>query len=104
MKYAAIIIILILVAGCAEEGEEKEERKDTVTIPGHNVIYQFSSDLRESINVPSTDEMEIQNAIWNSDRINIIFNSTSLTDNAYFAKVSTNIVSKLNIFFNNNLV
>jgi len=91
-----ILILVMIISGCVEESKEIKELK----IPGHgNHIYQFSNDIREVLNVPVNDPIAIKKLVWQSDRLNIIFNGSSKQDNAYFQVVVINIVSKLQTFF-----
>ncbi|MFH0832533.1 MAG: hypothetical protein V1900_02325 [Candidatus Aenigmatarchaeota archaeon] len=93
MKIAWIFLVLILFSlGCVQEKEIKE-----VKIPGHNTIYQFSYDIRESIKVKNNTG--IRNAVYSIDTINFVFNSSNQEENAYFLVSAYNIVSKLNVYF-----
>ena len=93
--FIILIVSILSISGCVNEEEIKELR-----IPGHgNHIYQFSHDIREALKVPVNDPIAIKKSVWQSDRLNIIFNGSSKQDNAYFQVVAINIVSKLQTFF-----
>jgi hypothetical protein len=84
-----------MISGCTEDKEIKE-----LKIPGHgNHVYEFSNDIREALKVPVNDPIAIKKLVWQSDRLNIIFNGSSQQDNAYFQVLAINIVSKLQTFF-----
>lgn len=95
-KFVLIMLVFtLIISGCTEEKEIKELR-----IPEHgNHIYEFSNDIREALKVPVNDPIAIKKLVWQSDRLNIIFNGSSQQDNAYFQVVAINIVSKLQTFF-----
>jgi hypothetical protein len=90
-----ILASIVIISGCTEEQKITE-----LKIPGHgNQVYVFSNDIREVLKVPVSDPIEIQQLVWQSDRLNIIFNGSSQQDNAYFQVVAVNIVFKLQTFF-----
>ena len=93
-KYIIILFALVLIAGCVEQ-----EIKSLV-IPGHGRhVYQFSHDIRDALEVPVNDPLAIKKVVWQSDRLNIIFNGSSQQDNTYFQVVVINIIAKLQTFF-----
>ena len=98
MKKSLLILLVftLIISGCVEENKEIKELR----IAGHgNHIYAFSYDIRESLKIPVNDPIAIKILVWQSDRLNIIFNGSSQQDNAYFQVLAINIVSKLQTFF-----
>ena len=95
MKHIYLIIAVIFISACVQQ-EIKE-----LYIPRHNVVYTFSYDVRESLNVPLDDSTQIIETMSRNERIIFVFNGSSTEDNAYFAVTSFNIVSKLDQYFFN---
>ncbi len=96
MKYFYLIIVAaVFISGCAQQ-EIKE-----LYISRHNVVYTFSHDVRESLNVPLDDSAQIIETMSRNERIIFVFNGSSAQDNAFFAVTSFNIVSKLDQYFFN---
>ncbi|MBI4162322.1 MAG: hypothetical protein HY513_01455 [Candidatus Aenigmarchaeota archaeon] len=98
MKYAPILLMLTLslVAGCVQDQPLKE-----IVIPGHNVVYLFTYDVRESIKVASDNEKAIRSLFTESSSMNIIYEGSSSRDNAYFIVALTNIGNKLRPYLEN---
>ena len=96
-KFAVVIIIIFLVtiiSGCTETPKEMKE----ITIEGHTETYTFANDIRESLKVPVNDEFGIRQMFLENDRFNIVFDGSSMQDNAYFRIVLINL-AKISIFF-----
>ena len=95
MKLVILIFSVVAVSACVQQAEIKD-----IYINGHgNQIYQFSYDIRESVKIPSDNEREIRNLIAVSDKVTVIFNSTSGEDNAVFQVVVFNLAAKLPTYF-----
>jgi outer membrane lipoprotein-sorting protein len=88
-----IIIFAVLISGCAQNKEIKE-----ITISGHQEIYTFSNDIRESLKVHANDPVGIMELFLRNDRFDIVFDGSSGKDNAYFTVVVTNL-NKIPIFY-----
>ncbi|MCX6819057.1 MAG: hypothetical protein NT129_03605 [Candidatus Aenigmarchaeota archaeon] len=97
-KIMIIFIAVILLSGCIEQEQEKEIK--SITIPGHGQqVYEFSYDIKKSLAVYSNDPASIKGLVWNSSKINIVFNGSNEDDNAYFRVVLINTINKLQAFF-----
>jgi len=91
------ILAIIVISGCAEEKKPLTE----IRISGHEHVYTFRNDIRESINVPTTNEVAIAKLIMNCSELNIVFNGTSREDNQYIAIAVFDTVSRLLVYFAN---
>ena len=91
------ILLLVLSSGCVHEEEETEIKE--ISIPGHYHSYIFSYDIRESLNVTSSDPDAIMNLVGSADVLDIVFDGSSEEDNSYFSIALFNIASKLNNYF-----
>lgn len=95
MKYIVFaLVILVIAAGCVQEKTPIKE----ISIPGQAKIYQFSSDLRSAVMVKSNDEASINNIFYTAKNINIVFDGSSETDNAYFNAVLIDFGSKVPLY------
>ena len=95
MKFSFILMVsIILVAGCVQQEEVSIKE---VSIPGHNDIYTFTNDLRESLQVAADDPQEIRQKFF-SGSMNLVFDGSSQQDNAYFTVIMTNIMAKIPIY------
>jgi hypothetical protein len=94
-----IIILTIIIAGyfLIFNNPNKVEMRE-ITIQGHAETYTFTNDIRESLKVPVNDEFGIRQMFLENDRFNIIFDGSSMQDNAYFRIVLINL-AKISIFF-----
>jgi hypothetical protein len=90
------ILAIIVISGCTEQKPLTEIR-----ISGHEHVYTFRNDIRESINVPTTNEIEIAKLIMKCSELNIVFNGTSREDNQYIAVAVFDTVSRLLVYFAN---
>lgn len=85
---------MILVAGCTQQEEVSIKE---VSIPGHNDIYTFSNDLRESLQVTADNPQGIRQKFF-SGSMNLVFDGSSQQDNAYFTVIMTNIMAKVPVY------
>jgi len=88
-------IALIFISGCVEEEREIKE----LVIPGHHTTYQFSHDIRESIEIPTNNFTGIRTSVFETEILNIVFDGSSAEDNGIFGVVLFNVASKLNVYF-----
>ena len=93
MKILLVLILVLFTAGCLEQPV------NSVTIPGHNVEYIFSSNLREAILVPVNDEDIIRNLSLENKRINIVFDGSDRQDNGMISVSLFDITHKLTTYF-----
>ena len=95
MKKLAILMPLLLIAGCIQEPLHN------ITISEHNVDYIFTSDIREAIQVPANNQTGIRDLILKNYRINLVFDGKDQQDNAIIALAFHDITSKLTPYFIN---
>lgn len=96
MRPAALLIIAVVVSACVQPQTELKE----LYMPGHgNQIYSFSYDIRESVKVKSSDEAKMSGFLAKTNKLTIIFNSTSEEDNAAFQVAVFNLASKLPTYY-----
>ena len=94
MKYIVFALVIIsVIAGCVQEKPINE-----ISIPGQAKIYQFNSDLRSAVLVKSNDETSIRNVFYTAKNINIVFDGSSETDNAYFSAVLIDFGAKVPLY------
>ncbi|HLD85768.1 MAG TPA: hypothetical protein VI968_04385 [archaeon] len=95
MKYIVFALaVLVIVAGCVQEKAPIKE----ISIPGQAKIYQFTNDLRSAVLVKSNDETGIKNIFYAAKNINIVFDGSSETDNAYFSAVLIDFGAKVPLY------
>ena len=95
MKKLAILVPLLLIAGCVQEPLHN------ITISEHNVDYIFTSDIREAIQMPVNNQTEIRDMLLENYRINLVFDGKDQQDNAIIALSFHDITSKLTPYFIN---
>lgn len=92
----ALLILAVVVSACVQPQVELKE----LYMPGHgNQIYSFSYDIRESVKIKSSNEAEIRSLLEKTNKLTIIFNSTSEEDNAAFQVAVFNLASKLPTYY-----
>lgn len=98
-KTKTIILIAILsiafVAACLEE------QKDPILyiqVSGHGA-YEFTNNVRESIEVPVNDPQTVKALIDNSKKIVIVFDGSDEEDNARFQVSILNTIFKLQDYY-----
>ena len=89
-KIILILLILIIVSGCADKGLHK------ITIG--NTVYQFIQDIKQSQLVPIENSTEIYQLVKISDKINIAF-EPGKGDEGIFQVVAFNIVRKTQQYY-----
>ncbi len=95
MKYITFsIIFLVLISACVQE----EEPLTQVRISGHSHIYQFEHDIRDALKFPVNNIVAVNEMLWNTNKLNVVFNGSSKEDNRYFSVVMVNL-GKLQTFF-----
>ena len=92
--YILILISIVLATGCI--GQQQYAK----TLEKDGVEYQFSDNIYDSMKIPVYDEDFILDRIrFGPEKITVVFNGSSLEDNAYFATVGFNVAHKLANFF-----
>ncbi len=99
MKYlvAVGLLLAVLVAGCAQPPQY--EPITEISIPGHQQIYAFNNDIRQSILVKAESEQEIRGLFESSRHINVVFNGTDEMDNGMFRIALIDISAKIPFYF-----
>lgn len=92
---SAAIISISLSGGCVKS------EKNITAIQLYDQVYQFNTNLIDSIKVNSSTPSEMQSLFNSAKNVCIIFNGTSEEDNAYFAVVSYNVILKVNSYYTN---
>ncbi len=88
-KLAVFIILLVFFSGCVSE-----KREPLLQLDLEGEKYDFSGDVRETINkIPVERPGEIYD-LMKSDKFIITFNGSSGADNGYFAVAAYNLVFK----------
>ena len=105
MKNVLILALfsVIFISGCIQE----QEPVFFVKIPGHPESYQFSYNIRDTVNIESTYPQEVRNMILQSDRIVFVINATeSETSPGHYSVAATNIIQKLKSYqlYNGKLI
>jgi len=88
------ILVIVLASGMCTEQE-----KNLTAIKLGDQVYEFSTNLYDSVKVKTNDEDGIKELFDNSENVCIKFDNSSSTDNAYFAVVGYNIVFKLTRYY-----
>jgi hypothetical protein len=81
---------------------QKEEPLQAIMVDGQT--YVFDQDIRKSLKVPMYDEDKILEILSFPPKINILVDTSNTTENAYYAKVSFNTISKLSRYYTHNNV
>ncbi|MCX6815951.1 MAG: hypothetical protein NT120_03805 [Candidatus Aenigmarchaeota archaeon] len=108
MKKTKNILILIIIVIAAyfliSAYTTPQTKKITeITLPDQpNTVYTFSSDVRDALRYPASSTDNIRYVLFNSNKINIVFNGTSAEDDTYFYTVIFNTIWKMQQFFVNN--
>jgi hypothetical protein len=85
------LALLIFAAGCVQQDTEIKE----IAIPGHNNIYTFNNDIRQSILVKAENPEAIRDLFLHQNRLNVVFNGTDEFDNGMFRLALIDISAKI---------
>jgi hypothetical protein len=102
-KIFVLIFLSILVAGCTETKEEILH----VKVPGHPEVYQFSYNIRDTVNIPTETYQEIRNELLGTSRIVFVMNVTDTdTISGHYSITVVNFIQKLKGYqlYNGNIV
>ncbi len=93
LVYALPILIIVLISGCTQQQPITE-----ISIPGHP-IYAFSNDVRESLQVRTSDPDGIRRLVLISRNITVVFNGSDENDNGIFQVAAFDTVTRLQTYF-----
>jgi len=98
MKFHYLVILSVLavifVTACTQQQPVYE-----ITIPGHgSQIYSFGQDVRQSLQIPISNELPIMQKIYSAKTINFVFDG-STEDTPLFQIVLFNTVERFQTFF-----
>jgi hypothetical protein len=99
MKYVILIglFAIVAVALCVQEQAPIKEIAD----PGHNYIYTFNNDIRQSLLVKADNTNAIRDLFLNQSSLNVVFNGTDEYDNGMFRLALIDIMSKIPFYLAN---